>query len=88
MIMFALEEELSNPLRSNEGPIGLVLCPSRELARQTYEIMLFFFECLAKCKEHSYPLLRGMLCIGGENSAQQLSVMRSLGTHCIIATPG
>lgn len=26
------------PLGQNEGPIGMVICPSRELATQTYEI--------------------------------------------------
>jgi superfamily II DNA/RNA helicase len=26
------------PLVSNEGPVGLVICPSRELARQTWEV--------------------------------------------------
>jgi len=38
MIMFALEEETNMPLEPGEGPIGLVLCPSRELARQTFEV--------------------------------------------------
>ena len=35
MIMLALEEEQKLPLTSGEGPCGLILCPSRELARQT-----------------------------------------------------
>ena len=26
------------PLSRNEGPVGLTICPSRELARQTFEI--------------------------------------------------
>jgi len=34
MVMFALEEEMNMPLEGKEGPIGLILCPSRELARQ------------------------------------------------------
>ena len=38
MVMFALEEEMNMPLEGKEGPIGLILCPSRELARQTYEV--------------------------------------------------
>ena len=37
MIMLALEEEMNMPVEAGEGPLGVVLCPSRELARQTYE---------------------------------------------------
>jgi hypothetical protein len=33
--MLALEEEQKLPLTPGEGPCGLILCPSRELARQT-----------------------------------------------------
>ncbi len=28
------------PIAKGEGPVGLILCPSRELARQTYEIIV------------------------------------------------
>ncbi|KAJ2764224.1 hypothetical protein GGI18_006496, partial [Coemansia linderi] len=35
LIMLALEEESRMPLVQGEGPIGLIVCPSRELARQT-----------------------------------------------------
>jgi ATP-dependent RNA helicase DDX41 len=35
MIGVALQEELEMPLDPGEGPICLVICPSRELARQT-----------------------------------------------------
>jgi ATP-dependent RNA helicase DDX41 len=45
MVMFALEEEMNMPLEGKEGPIGLVLCPSRELARQTFEVVEYY--CLA-----------------------------------------
>lgn len=34
----SLQEEARMPLVQNEGPTGLILCPSRELARQTYEV--------------------------------------------------
>jgi ATP-dependent RNA helicase DDX41 len=33
LIMFALQEEVRMPLMRGEGPLGLVICPSRELAR-------------------------------------------------------
>ena len=42
MVMFALEEEMNMPLEGKEGPIGLVLCPSRELARQVYYALYVF----------------------------------------------
>ena len=34
------------PLMSGEGPIGMIVCPSRELARQTHEIIESFTESL------------------------------------------
>lgn len=63
MIMFALEEESNMPLEGGEGPLGLVLCPSRELARQTFEVVEFYLKAL---EEGGYPQLRCTLCIGGE----------------------
>jgi superfamily II DNA/RNA helicase len=42
MVMFALEEELNMPLEGKEGPLGLILCPSRELARQTFEVLEYY----------------------------------------------
>jgi len=43
MVMFALEEEMNMPLEGKEGPIGLVLCPSRELARQVQYFYLLYY---------------------------------------------
>ena len=37
LLMFALEEEKRMPFVQGEGPVGIIICPSRELARQTYE---------------------------------------------------
>jgi ATP-dependent RNA helicase DDX41 len=34
LIMFALEQETRLPFVANEGPYGLIVCPSRELAKQ------------------------------------------------------
>jgi ATP-dependent RNA helicase DDX41 len=85
MLMFALEEEMNMPIIENEGPIGLVLCPSRELARQTYEVVEYFIEELYR---DGYPRLRAVLCIGGEDSRTQISMVRREGVHCVVATPG
>lgn len=86
MIMFALEEEVNQPLRGREGPVGLVLCPSRELARQTYEVVEYFLNALFQ--GGGYPELRSALCIGGENSRDQMDMIQRRGVHCIVATPG
>lgn len=37
LLMFALEEEKRIPFVQGEGPVGIIVCPSRELARQTYD---------------------------------------------------
>ncbi|KAG8924687.1 hypothetical protein FRC00_004818 [Tulasnella sp. 408] len=37
LIMMAMEDEKKLPLVKGEGPVGVILCPSRELASQTYE---------------------------------------------------
>lgn len=39
IIMFSLEQEVRLPFVRNEGPYGLIICPSRELAKQTHEII-------------------------------------------------
>jgi len=85
LIMFALEEELNMPIVGGEGPIGLILCPSRELARQTFEVVQYYMDAL---NQANYPELRAVLCIGGESKREQVSVIRSKGVHCIVATPG
>ena len=38
MVMAGLQEEMRMPLSRNEGPVALVVCPSRELAKQTADI--------------------------------------------------
>jgi ATP-dependent RNA helicase DDX41 len=48
MIMFALEAECKLPLIQGEGPIGVILCPSRELARQTFESINEICDALEK----------------------------------------
>lgn len=85
MIMFALEEETIMPLVGGEGPIGLVLCPSRELARQTYEVIEYYIQAL---RGGGYPELRSSLCIGGEDKRAQVQLAENSGVHIVVATPG
>eukprot|EP01018_Ginkgo_biloba_P010232 Gb_18686 [translate_table: standard] len=84
LIMTALQEERTMPIIAGEGPFGLVICPSRELARQTFEVVEEF---VAVLQERGYPELRPMLCIGGIDMRSQLEVVKK-GVHIVIATPG
>ncbi|RHZ79012.1 hypothetical protein Glove_152g30 [Diversispora epigaea] len=84
LIMFALEEECKLPLLRGEGPIGLIVCPSRELARQTFDSICAAIEFLTR---DSYNKLRPLLCIGGISMSDQWHTL-SEGIHIVIATPG
>ncbi|KAL1434618.1 hypothetical protein MTO96_011485 [Rhipicephalus appendiculatus] len=84
LLMFCLEQEKRLPFIQNEGPYGLIVCPSRELAKQTFEIVSFFVRDLEGA---GYPGLRGCLCIGGTSVREQLEVVRR-GVHVMVATPG
>lgn len=53
LLMLALEEEARLPYTQGEGPVGLILCPSRELARQTYDGMMAMS---AECAKNGMPL--------------------------------
>eukprot|EP00002_Diphylleia_rotans_P018849 TRINITY_DN3649_c0_g2_i2.p1 TRINITY_DN3649_c0_g2~~TRINITY_DN3649_c0_g2_i2.p1 ORF type:complete len:615 (-),score=164.99 TRINITY_DN3649_c0_g2_i2:1931-3775(-) len=84
MIMMALEEEIRMKIVPGEGPFGMIICPSRELARQTFEIIESYTQALA---EEGFPQLRTLLCIGGINMRDQHETHRR-GIHMIVATPG
>ncbi|KAI8617215.1 P-loop containing nucleoside triphosphate hydrolase protein [Chytriomyces sp. MP71] len=85
LILFALEQELKLPLQSGEGPFGMIVCPSRELARQTSDVAKEI--CAALAKDRKYPELRVLLCMGGISMQDQMHILRS-GPHIVIATPG
>ncbi|PRP76730.1 putative ATP-dependent RNA helicase DDX41 [Planoprotostelium fungivorum] len=84
MVIFSIEDELLMPVQSGEGPFGLVLCPSRELARQTFEIVERFSQ---KIEAKRRIRLRTVLMIGGLSLRDQERELRG-GVHMIIATPG
>lgn len=83
--MLAVEEERKLPFIRGEGPVGVVLCPSRELANQTYENVNIWSSTLAR--EGKYPQLNSLLCIGGISMNEQSHVLAK-GIHIVIATPG
>ncbi|PIN12389.1 RNA helicase [Handroanthus impetiginosus] len=84
LIMIALQEEIMMPIAPGEGPFGLIVCPSRELARQTYEVVEQFLEPM---REASYLELRPLLCIGRVDMKPQLDVVKTR-VHIVVATPG
>ncbi|KAK4514098.1 DNA helicase [Mucor velutinosus] len=85
LVMFALEAEVRLPLTQGEGPIGMIICPSRELARQTFDGLNDMAHALTK--GGNYPELRSLLCIGGINMRDQQDVFQK-GIHMVVATPG
>lgn len=84
LIMFSLEQEKVLPFKRNEGPYGLIVCPSRELAKQTQELVDYFADHLERA---GFPRIRCCLCIGGTSIQSQLTAI-SHGVHIIVATPG
>ena len=57
------------PLVNNEGPISLVVCPSRELARQTYDVLRHYTGVM---EEQGWPKLKQALLIGGVDMKDQV----------------
>lgn len=85
LIMTALEEETKLPFVQGEGPVGIILCPSRELANQTFENIGAW--CGALAQSGKYPQLNCLLCIGGISMSEQSHTMNK-GLHIVVATPG
>ena len=84
MVCFALEAEMRLPFIEGEGPVALCVVPSRELARQIYDVCV---EQCAAIARAGLPELRPMLCIGGIDLADQIAKLRR-GIHLVVATPG
>lgn len=84
LLMFALEEQTKMAFQSGEGPVGMIVCPSRELARQTYEGLV---QMSKACSEAGYPDVGILLAIGGINMHEQKHTL-SRGFHIVVATPG
>tara|TARA_B110000114_G_scaffold165188_1_gene185349 strand:- start:928 stop:1605 length:678 start_codon:yes stop_codon:yes gene_type:complete len=85
MIMASMMEEKRMPLEGGEGPVGLILCPSRELARQTHEVIEGF---TVEFHKQGMAEMRIMLCIGGIDGRAGMDTVRDKGMHMVTATPG
>lgn len=84
LLMFCLEQELALPFETDEGPFGLIICPSRELARQT---MLTIKHYADAASLEGYPEIKVLACIGGDPIKNQIETIKR-GIHIIVATPG
>lgn len=62
---------MKSPFLSGEGPYGLVICPSRELAVQTFGTVEYFAKAL---KTDGFPQLRSVCMIGGTSVQEQVNV--------------
>ncbi|WCJ34919.1 ATP-dependent RNA helicase DBP2 [Euphorbia peplus] len=67
------------PIQRGDGPLALVLAPTRELAQQ--------IEKEVKCFSRSLDAFRTAIVVGGTNIADQRSELRA-GVDIIVATPG
>lgn len=85
LVLFSLEAEMSLRFEPGEGPVGLIVVPSRELAKQLFDQIEQMTQYLAR---KDYPHLRSLLCIGGTSTHDQASQMERFGAHLVIATPG
>jgi ATP-dependent RNA helicase DDX41 len=47
LVLFCLEQEICLPFKEKEGPFGMIICPSRELANQTHQIIKEFSEAIS-----------------------------------------
>ncbi|EGW31781.1 uncharacterized protein SPAPADRAFT_155409 [Spathaspora passalidarum NRRL Y-27907] len=65
------------PIRENDGPIGVVLCPTRELALQIQR----------KISNFTSKSLRVCCCYGGSSIEPQINELKS-GVEIIVGTPG
>eukprot|EP00037_Helgoeca_nana_P027919 m.324454 g.324454 ORF g.324454 m.324454 type:complete len:606 (-) comp27630_c1_seq1:1315-3132(-) len=83
LIMFALEQQKKMPFMKNEGPYGVIMCPARELARQTYDAVSEMTDALERAGE---PPLTVVLVMG---QVDVNSMMKGkVGVHIVVATPG
>ncbi len=84
IVMFCLEQEKKLPFMGNEGPFGLIVVPSRELAKQIHETLEYFSE---RAAVGGLPRIKTCLAIGGMPSSDALNAIRA-GVHIVVATPG
>jgi ATP-dependent RNA helicase DDX41 len=98
LFLYALSEETLCPLSSRTGPLGIIVCPSRELAEQSHQIICQWAEAGVKVERrekreflreltnwHQAGVgeVRSMLCIGG-TSVRDSFASYDRGVHVIV----
>ena len=87
LIMRALQFEMALPLTRGEGPVGLIVCPSRELARQTYEVITHFTTSLFESGQ--YPAAQHAVLHRRHPAGRSAGMAMKGGViHMVVATPG
>ncbi|KAK4707465.1 hypothetical protein R3W88_032957 [Solanum pinnatisectum] len=76
MIQHCLAQQ---PLQCGDGPLALVLAPTRELAQQIEKEVTAF--------SMSLDSFKNAIVVGGTNISEQRSELRA-GVHIVVATPG
>lgn len=66
-------------VQQGEGPIGLIMTPTRELALQIHREILHFTKTL--------PHIRAVCCYGGSSIEPQIAALKK-GAEIIVGTPG
>lgn len=84
LVLKAIEMEESMRFEPGEGPFGLIVVPSRELASQIYDQIVDMADWLYSKR---YARIRTVLCIGGAPMSEQAHRLGK-GVHIVVATPG
>lgn len=71
--------------KSNKKILGLIISPTRELAKQTYDICKNIIENLNKTENTFFSL---NIFIGGTSKEQNFESYTKLGGNILIGTPG
>uniref|UniRef100_A0A1I8F2Q3 RNA helicase n=1 Tax=Macrostomum lignano TaxID=282301 RepID=A0A1I8F2Q3_9PLAT len=87
LIMFCMEQERNLPFSRGEGPYGLILCPSRELASRSPDSTISCATTQLPWRWRAFPSLKVAALIGGVNAKEQADSMK-FGVHIVVATPG
>lgn len=62
--------------------MGLIVCPSRELARQTHEVIMGY---IAALQQDGYPELRALLAMGGIDMREQVWALQQASSQFVHA---
>ncbi len=81
LLMFCLEQECEMPFVREEEPYGLIICPSRELARQTMLTIKYYADAAVSA---NFPEIRVLACIGGDPIKNQIETIKRLVANLLL----